>query len=423
MLAHWIWLAHRPNLPDWLRWEILKQFKTPEAVYFADSYECVDGLQKEGLLSLQDKSLQTSQAILEACIEKKLQILTIADPEYPEKLKNISDPPLILYYKGRLPDFKSTAVVSVVGTRNASAYGLTVAQRMGYQLSKGGAIVVSGMALGIDAMAMQGALLGGSPVVGVLGCGADLIYPMKNRQLFQNMKGYGCIFSELPPGTKAAPWTFPRRNRIISGLSDGVLVVEAPLKSGALITARQALDQGRDVFVVPGNIGLACSEGSNGLLRQGAGAVGCGWDILSEYTLRYPGRLQEVRKDGTPQKQEKSIVAQSVSIPKKKPSKPEKTERSRDYLKQSPEETHKFSIDNKASQPYIDINDILQRCNSQEKAIVMALKDGETLVDTVIQETGIRTQEILADLTMLEIKGIIKRLPGRRICLQSKVKY
>ena len=307
-------------------------------------------------------------------------------------------------------------MISVVGTRQASAYGLTVARRLGYQLSKGGAVVVSGMALGIDAMAMEGALLGGSPVIGVLGCGADLIYPQKNRQLFQDMKGYGCIFSEYPPGTRAAPWTFPRRNRIISGLSDGVLVVEAPLKSGALITARQALDQGRDVFTVPGNIGLACSEGSNRLLREGAGAVGCGWDILSEYTLRYPGKLQNGDGQTGETKQPPLQVAEQVFTPESE----KNQETFQDKNPSSRKDTNKLSIDNRAPQPYIDINDILPRCNFQERAIVKILAGGEASVDDVIQETGFQAREVMADLTMMEIKGMIRRLPGRRVCLKAK---
>ena len=424
MLAHWLWLAHRPNLSDYLKWELLRQYGDPEKVYFAENFQGVDGLTRQGFDSLMDKSLQQSQKILEVCLEKHLHILTIQDETYPEKLKHIPDPPLILYYKGQLPDLESTAVISVVGTRHASAYGLQAAQRLGYQIAKCGGIVVSGMALGIDAMAMNGALMGGAPAVGVLGCGADQIYPLKNRQLFQDTERYGCILSEFPPETGAAPWHFPKRNRIISGLSDGVLVVDAPKKSGALITARQALDQGRDVFVVPGNIGVDTCEGSNSLLRQGAGAVSCGWDVLGEYEARYPGKLRENSMDPEAEKQSAPRVAETVRTPERKSAKSPKTpvnvRKNMPPNRKTEADKENLVIDNQAHGPYIDINEILEKCNSQEKAIVLAVRDGETLVDNVIAKTGLKTQDVLVSLTMLEIKGIIGRLPGRRICLKEK---
>ena len=423
MLAHWVWLAHRPNLSDCLKWEILQKFGDPEKVYFAESYENIENLTREGYDSLMDKNLASSRKIMETSVSRHLQILTIQDPAYPEKLRNISDPPLILYYKGQLPDFDSTAVIAAVGTRKASPYGLQAAKRLGYQIGKCGGMLVSGMAWGIDAMAMEGALMAGAPVIGVLGCGADQVYPLRNKQLFQNMERYGCILSEFPPESPALSWHFPRRNRIISGLSDGVLVVEAPNKSGALITARQALDQGRDVFVVPGNIGVATSEGSNGLLRQGAGAVSCGWDILSEYRHLYPEKLRKADGETEGRQETAAAVAQPVKIPAKRGKPAPRTCEIPKENRSSTEECKKIGIDNRASGPYIDINDILKKCNSQEKAIVMALKNGEALVDTVIEETGLKSQDILSGLTMLEIKGIIRRLPGRRICLQGKVKY
>ena len=419
MLVHWVWLAHRPDLPDAQKWEILQYFGDPEKVYFADSYEAFDGLKKEGYESLMDKNLEESEKILEKCMKKHLRILTIGDAQYPERLKNIYDPPLILYYKGRLPDFDGNAVIGVVGTRSATGYGLQAARRMGYQIAKCGGIVVSGMALGIDAMAMNGALLGGSTAVGVLGCGADLVYPLKNKALFADTERYGCILSEFPPETQPLRWNFPRRNRIISGLSCGVLVVEAPSKSGALITARQALDQGRDVFVVPGNIGVPSCEGSNRLLREGAAAVGCGWDVLCEYAHLYPGRLQENNLEPERTSGETCQVAQPEKIPAKSRKPAAKSRISPGTQERKTAAEKKITIDKPISQPYIDINDILKKCNSQEKAIVMALKDGEALVDTVIAETGLKTQEILASLTMLEIKGILQRLPGRRIRLRK----
>lgn len=424
MLVHWIWLAHRPNLSERRKWEILQQFGDPEQAYFANSYEQLEELSREGYASLMDKDLAASEKILIKCEENGLQVLTAGDAAYPARLKNIYDPPLVLYYRGRLPDFDGSAAIGVVGTRKATPYGLDIARRMGWELAASGGLVVSGMALGIDAMAMQGALMAGSPTVGVLGCGADRVYPAKNKELFEDVSRYGCILSEFPPEDSPAAWHFPRRNRIISGLCSGILVVEAPKKSGALITARQALDQGRDVFVVPGNVGNPACEGSNLLLREGAQAVGCGWDILEEYASRYPGKLRKIPgAESAPHRQVLSVAEprKDPTAEEKKPEKkPRKTPASRPRTGQEKDSREKLGIDNPTAQTYIDINDILQRCNSQEKTIVLTLQKGEMPVDNLIAETGLKAQSVLAGLTMLEIKGIVSRLPGRRICLRKK---
>ena len=299
----------------------------------------------------------------------------------------------------------------MVGPRRASAYGLTAAKRMGYQIARCGGIVVSGMAAGIDAMAMRGALTAGGSVVGVLGCGADMVYPLSNRSLFADTVRYGCILSEFPPGTPPHKWNFPKRNRIISGLSCGVLVVEAPEKSGALITARQAADQGRDVFVVPGNIDVDTFVGSNRLLRDGAIAVSSGWDILSEYEGHFPGKIRRFDKasglTAYPDEVENppAKVAQKPARPKEKPVRKVKTD--------------KKVIDNGASTPYIDLNDILPGLSPDEQSIVTAIGNDQRLVDDIIAETGLSAGKVLAMLTLLEVKGVVKRLPGRQVKLKG----
>lgn len=419
MLIHWIWLAHRPGLNDREKVALLQHFRDPEDIFFADSdaFDHIEGLNEEARESLRDKNLIPAEEILEACNREKLHVLTYRDAAYPRRLQNIADPPIVLYYKGQLPDLDGSPVIGVVGTRKASAYGMTTAKRMGYQIAKCGGIVVSGMAYGIDGMAMAGALTAGQPVVGVLGCGADIVYPMSNKALFQDVEQYGCILSEFVPGTPPAKWTFPKRNRIISGLSCGVLVVEAPEKSGALITARQAAEQGRDVFAVPGNIDMPSFVGSNRLLRDGAIMVSSGWDILSEYEALYP---EKIRKDDAPVHQtaysdevrraaaesEKPLpkVAQRLSIPKEK-----------ENLKKN---LDKKVIDKEPPAAYSDVNDLLPKLSPDEQAVVTALKNGERLVDDVIAETGLTTGKLLAALTMLELKGILKRLPGKRIILK-----
>ncbi|MBP3684200.1 MAG: DNA-processing protein DprA [Oscillospiraceae bacterium] len=416
MLKHWIWLAHRSGVSDRMKVTLLEHFSDPEEIYYADgsAYDQVEGLSAEAKDALRDKNLLPAEEILEQCAGKKLRILTIQDAQYPQKLKNIPDPPVVLYYKGQLPDWEAVPVIGIVGTRKASTYGLQTAKRMGYQIGKCGGIVVSGMAYGIDGLAMSGALTAGAVTVGVLGCGADIVYPLSNRSLFRDVESYGCILSEFPPGTPPAKWTFPKRNRIISGLSNGVLVVEAPERSGALITARLAADQGRDVFAVPGNVDQSGCVGSNRLLRDGAIAALSGWDVLGEYEGLYPGKLRKEtspsRLTVSPQEQEESRekplekVAQKAEIPKKKPA-----------LKKNLE---KKTIDNGGDAPYSDVNTPKPKLSEEEQKIFAALRNGERLVDDVIAETGMTTGKILGLLTMMELKGLLKRLPGKRITLK-----
>ena len=373
MLIYWIWLATRQGMTAWEKQAVLAYFGSPEDCYFAKeaAYQNIENLSKTAVNSLCQKDIREAEEILESCARKKIHILTWQDPRYPVALKNISDPPMILYYRGILPEFNNHPFVGVVGTRKASAYGLRLAENISRQIARHGGIVVSGMAEGIDAMATHGALGEGKMVVGVLGCGADVVYPRYNRELFLRMERSGCLVSEYPPGTKPDKWNFPQRNRIISGLSCGVLVVEAPAKSGALITARQALDQGRDVFVTPGNVGVASCEGSNGLLRDGAIMVTSGWDILSEYVHRYPDKIRE-----------------TVNINDKK------------------------HIDKAAPQPYIDQEQNAAVGNSPEEAILACLEGGEEIIDAIIEKTGLSSGTVLAALTLLEVTGDIVTRPG-----------
>ena len=373
MLIYWIWLATRQGMTMREKQAVLAYFGNPEDCYFAKqaAYQNIEELSKSGVESLCDKDIRQAEEILASCAKKKVHILTWNDTRYPVALKNISDPPVILYYRGILPEFNSDPFIGVVGTRKASAYGLKLAENISKQIARCGGIVVSGMAEGIDAMATRGALSEGKMVVGVLGCGVDVVYPRCNRELFLKMERSGCLISEYPPETKPNKWNFPKRNRIISGLSCGVLVVEAPTKSGALITARQALDQGRDVFVTPGNVGVASCEGSNALLRDGAILVTSGWDIVGEYVHRYPDKIRE-----------------TAGVNDKKP------------------------IDKPETQPYIDLDKNAAGKTSPEEAIMACLESGEQIIDAIIEKTGLSSGAVLAALTLLEVTGDVVTRPG-----------
>ena len=213
------------------------------------------------------------QETLEKLRLRDIEFLALTDEDYPGRLATIPDPPPALYLKGGLPEGPA---VALVGSRKASPTGLEGARRLAAALCERGVCVISGLALGVDAAAHQGALAGGGPTVGVLGCGIDVVYPRSNRGLFEQVKSSGGIVSEYCLGEAPLPWRFPARNRIIAGLADVLVVVEAAEKSGALITARHALESGRDVWAVPGPLGVAECRGSNKLLADGAGVL---WDI------------------------------------------------------------------------------------------------------------------------------------------------
>ena len=411
MLIHWIWLATRPHMNDRDRLAVLSHFGNPEDIYFADSalYADVPDMTKQITESLQDKDLHNAGDILRQCVDLGIHICTFNDGAYPSRLKNIADPPMVLYYVGHLPDLDGSPVIAAVGTRKASPYGLNVARRIGGQLVHCGAIVVSGMAEGNDAAAASGALSAGGMVVGVLGCGVDIVYPACNRALFADVERHGCLISEFSPGTEPFRWNFPRRNRILSGLSNGVLVIEAPKTSGALITARQAAEQGRDVFVVPGNVDVASCVGSNALLRDGAIPVSNGWDVVSEYLNLYPDKI---RTDRSPVQPAGFMGEEKPEL--KVAQKPKKVRKSVD----SAEIEEKNPVDNPQSKPYYDNRDTFESLPENQRKILKLLLDGEQLVDDVIAQSQMAAGEVLSQLTLMEIQGIVVRKPGKRVALK-----
>lgn len=220
----------------------------------------------------------------EKAIERDVSIITCIHEQYPEKLRHIYQPPKCLYVKGKLPD-ESRISLGIVGARDCTAYGRDMARMFGYRLAEHGVQIISGMAKGIDGWSHQGALEAGAETFAVLGTGVEVCYPSSHQALFQSIQRHGGLISELPLYTKAVPQSFPQRNRIISGLSEGLLVVEARERSGSLITADAALEQGKDVFVIPGRIGDELSVGCNRLIRQGAIPVLSPRDILEYYKI------------------------------------------------------------------------------------------------------------------------------------------
>ncbi len=294
----------------------------------------------------QDKCLEMIQ---KESTSSDYKIITLLDDEYPSLLKQIYDPPPVLYCKG-LPILNLNPAIAIVGSRRPTGYGRQMAEMFGYELALAGVTVVSGLARGIDAMSHYGALRGRGYTIGVLGCGIDKVYPPENRKLFKTMEEKGTIITEYPPGSEPVAGNFPARNRIISGLTSGVLVVEAGIRSGALITVDFALEQGRDVYALPSNINVAQGKGTNKILKQGAKLVTDIQDILEELGIN-----KENSKD-----------------------------------KPRPVQLDFF-----------------------ETQVYNALQEGERHLEELSKDTNMDIHKLNAVLTMLEIKGIVKQLPGK----------
>lgn len=391
-LKYWVWLTTVQGISDDTRLRLLETFSSPEDIYYADAAELalVRDIRKEELSALEVRSLDRAESILEQCAKKQIFLITYADALYPQRLKNIYHPPLLLYGKGRMPLFDEEVAVAVVGTRDCTPYGINCARELGYELTQQGGMIISGMAKGIDAAAMEGALRFGGFTCGVLGGGVDVVYPRENRRLYEDVAATGVLLSEYPPGTEPRGWHFPHRNRIMSGLSVASVVIEAPEKSGALITAAAAIDQGREVFAVPGPITAKESAGCHKLIREGAGLVTCAWDILSEYESRYPHKIRpKVRP--MPPMPEYSGAPKGEERPKTKT----KTAEDVPTLPVLPHEKW-LALD------------------GDQRTVLSALRtDISRLSDDVAVETDLPMRRVLAALTMLEIEGFAATTGGR----------
>jgi DNA processing protein len=271
---HWLALTLIPGLGTRTAGKLIHRFRTPQAVFSASRTE-LEGAGLSGALAQSIASgctFEDAVAQQEKMLEAGALAVTITDPRYPPLLREIFDPPVLLFVRGRADLLQSTAF-GVVGTRRPTPYGMAAAERLSGDLARAGLTIVSGMARGIDTASQKAALAAEGNTIAVLGCGVDVVYPVENRNLAEQLASKGLIISEFPMGAVAFPQNFPIRNRIISGMSVGLLVVEGAQYSGSAITARLALDQGREVFAVPGNITSKMSWGPNLLIKQGAKLV------------------------------------------------------------------------------------------------------------------------------------------------------
>ena len=297
---YWIWMAESFGQGSTTAAALIRRYKTPQAFFtmtpadFRDEKEFRANTVEKIRKILQKPSLARAAEILSRCDMLGITVLTPEDDSFPEPLRNIRNMPMVLYMRGVLPDCTKTLFTAIVGTRKMTDYGRRIAYSLGAGLAFGGAVVVSGMALGADSMALIGALDAGGTVIAVLGSGVDVIYPADHKEIYRKITERGAVISEYPPGTRPIGKHFPVRNRLMSGISDAAVVVEADADSGAMITAEHAIEQGRKLFAVPGNIGDSGAEGPNLLLREGAIPALCAEDILCEFEFVY-GRSISIR--------------------------------------------------------------------------------------------------------------------------------
>lgn len=352
-----MWLTRIEGLGIKKQELLLEHFGTARDIWFANekllkTLTCIK--EQHVIKILKSKSDDILEIYEEELFKKKIMFITKFEPTYPNLLKEIYNPPIGIYIKGNLPSEKYKKV-SIIGSRKCSEYGMTVSYKLSKDLAKNKVVVVSGMAKGIDASAHRGAIDGDFFTIAVLGCGIDVCYPAENRTIRERIIEKGCLLSEYPPSTQPIPAYFPIRNRIISGLSAATIVVEAAKKSGTLITVEQALEQGREVFAVPGNITSKLSHGTNDLIKQGATLVSDATDVL-----------------------------ENLGIEKK-------TEFNEEIEK--------------------NINKLLA---PSEKLVYDCISFQPISIEEVVIKTNSQIPTVQYIVTMLELKGFINKLPGQR---------
>ncbi len=409
-LKHWIWLTQRKGLAGQNAVRVLEHFGAPEQVHAADegAYTQVGGLSQETIRSLMDKSLDQADRVLGDCDRLGIHLLTRQDATYPERLKAIHQPPMVLYWKGRQVAFDEEVAIAIVGTRAATPYGVQMASKLSAELTRNGALIVSGMAQGIDAAAVRGALKMGGPVVSVLGGGIDVVYPKYHKDLFEDVAAVGTLISEYPPGAETKASNFPIRNRIISGLSVGVIAVESGRYGGTLLTVNHASEQSREVFAVPGPVGAPESEGTNRLIQEGAAKlIMSSDDVLCEFVSRFPGKLK-LGWDAfaSPEVEAQRLEGAAVV--------PEHRELTRS--KEKPAQAKKDDI------PVLRWADCKNKLTDDQRALLLALNEGMAVADDLVERTQIPARRVMSAMTLLQIQGYVAEESGKRFRAAVKLK-
>lgn len=407
-LEHWIWLqgifgpgSSRPA-------RLIERFGNIGSLYEAGAadYAKVEGLSRREIERLCDKSLDKCLKIVESCMKSGCRMICYSDEAYPSRLKELYAPPTLLYCLGDLPSDDSLAI-AVVGTRQITEYGHEAATRLSMGLARSGAVVVSGFALGVDSAAHKGALKAGGKTVAVIGCGLNYDYPAGQRELKRLISQNGAVISEYPPDTRPDRFTFPTRNRIIAGLSLGTLVIEAGFKSGSLITATMAAENGRDVFAVPGSIFSPLSEGTNRLIRDGAKPVCKVMDILEEYLHLFPltpPAESSLIDSGDAEEEDKGEPVGQLQVDIS-------TKNTDNVENEGVQQTQLFA---KADSVKPQRRKVPAGLTLTQMKVYELLSKEPLHVDELALRANLELRVVLAVLTALEIQGLALSYPGRR---------
>lgn len=406
-IQYWLWLTLKKGISSRKITALLEHFQSPGEIYSADEAEFAEipGLTQADVAVLADRSLRSAGQVMETCRKKNIKIMTFDSPYYPRLLAEIYDPPYVLYarYKERI-DLNMHMTLAIVGTRTCSGYGINMAERLGYDLAREGVTVISGMAKGIDGAANTGSLRAGGVTVAVLGNGVDICYPAMHKPLMEQIIEHGMVLSEYPPGSPPLASHFKPRNRIITGLSQGTIVVEAPVQSGAINSANWSLEQGRELFVVPGDVTRASAQGSNVLMTEGALPALSAEDVLGEYRGRFEALLANNRPP------EKAV---RPAIPTYSAGTAGKPAGTRSVLPPRKPAAESATVPEAAPAP----KPVSVPLNPREAAVLSLLTEEPAHADQ-LAEQGMTAAELASALTTLELKGLIRALPGRRYCLR-----
>ncbi len=424
---YWIWLADKCGAASKDFARLISRFEDPFEIYRLESEEIVaiDFIGNSLKDALAKKSLESAYATLRYCKENKIDIITYGDERYPSRLKMLEDPPVLLYCVGKFPDFNNRLCIGVVGTRKISAYGMEASYKIAYELASANLCVVSGMALGVDAVAACGALEAGGDTVAVLGFGIDVVYPKEHTKLKKVIADRGAVITEYPPSEPPLRGNFPKRNRIISGLCQGVVVVEGDHSSGALITAKKAIAQGRDVFALPGKISESSSEGTNELIRDGANVALCSEDIILHYDFLYHNVIDyrglkraKHRSDFKVRAVEKYGVSSDVYYADSELA--ERAESLRALEKKASSDQSRKGLEMNAAEvfdspktPSSDASEqILATLDTATRTVFNLMPIDRAVSPDEFTGAGVGISEAVTSLTILEINGLVTSLPG-----------
>ncbi|MBE6536196.1 MAG: DNA-protecting protein DprA [Ruminococcaceae bacterium] len=413
---YWIWLAEKFGIASKEFPSFVASFDDPYDVYrmSAEEIEQIEGLKTITKERLADKSLELSYKYLKYCQRQGIDVIGYTDERYPARLRTIENPPVMLYCLGKLPNVDQRLCIGMVGTRKMSEYGKRSAYKIAYELSAARVCVVSGMALGIDGVCAAAALKAGGETVAVLGCGLSVVYPKEHAKLMRKIAKHGAVISEFPPFERPLPNNFPIRNRIISGMSNGVLVVEAPKRSGALITASRAISQGRELFALPGQIGEATATGPNELIQSGANVVLSANDLINHYDFLYHDTFNFKRLAWATKHSdfdERTLKEYGVSDVFYRGRYDAESEKAENEKSEEPTEAQNAQVNTQAVNNTLD-KSILQTLDVKTREIYSLIPDGVAFVPDDIASRGADIRDVITSLTLLEISGLIISQPG-----------